>query len=124
MRKMKIKVGKTEVEAVLTNKNPETADAIWRALPLRGKTNRWGDEIYFEIPVRTEKENSQEVVEMGDMGFWPPGHALCIFFGPTPVSKKGEIRAYSAVNVFARVVGDTKVFKEVGDGEEMTVSRI
>jgi len=112
-----------EVYAELSEANPRTAQAIWDALPLEARANTWGDEIYFSIPVEQEAENPQEVVEMGDLGYWPPGSAFCIFFGPTPASRGGEIRPASPVNVFGRVQGDPKVFKKVRSGERVRIER-
>ena len=65
----------------------KTAVAIWEALPIEAKADTWGDEIYFGIPVRAEADAAKEVVALGDLAFWPPGHAFCIFFGPTPASR-------------------------------------
>ena len=102
----------------------KTADAIWEALPLRGNVNTWGEEIYFAIPVKIEPENGQELVSHGDLGYWTRGSAFCIFFGPTPISGEGEIRAASPVNIFGRLIDDPKVFKEVKEGEKIVVERI
>lgn len=77
---------------MLEHKNPKTADIIWRSLPLEGVAERWGDEVYFEVLIDIEEENSQEVVEKGDVAYWPPGRAICIFFGPTSASRGDEIR--------------------------------
>ena len=112
-----------EVEAELTDENPETAKAIWEALPLEARANTWGDEIYFSIPVSIEAENLKAVVDLGDLGYWPPGNAFCIFFGPTPMSRGDEIRPASPVNVFGRVIGDPKVFKAVRGGEKVKLER-
>ena len=70
-----------------------------------------------------ELEAGQEVVNLGDLGYWPPGSAFCIFFGPTPISKKDEIRAASAVDIFGRLVDDAEVFKNVEDGDQIVVER-
>jgi hypothetical protein len=67
------------------------------------------------------EKTAQELVEVGDLGYWPSGNAFCIFFGPTPASRGNEIRAASAVNVFGRIVGDPKVFSTIKDGEEVSV---
>jgi|SRR3989304_2966245 len=112
------------VEAILTSENPKTAEAIWAALPIKGNANRWGDEIYFSIPVSLKEEKARAEVEVGGIAYWPPGKALCIFFGPTPVSQHGEPRAYSPVNVFAKVATDAAVFKKVRDGEQVTLERV
>jgi hypothetical protein len=109
------------VEAEVTDENPVTAKAILEALPLRGRANTWGEEIYFTIPVEGDVENQKVVVELGALAFWPPGNAFCIFFGRTPASKGDEIRPASEVNVFGRIIGDSKVFKRVRDGEEVTI---
>lgn len=83
-----------------------TADAVWNALPIHGRANRWGDEIYFGIPPRLGLEpEAREAVKVGDLGYWPPGHALCLFFGPTPISDGNGPRAASPVNVFGRLIG-------------------
>lgn len=109
------------VEAEITGENPVTARAILDALPLKGWANTWGEEIYFTIPVEGDVEKTKVVVELGDLAFWPPGNAFCIFFGPTPASKRDEIRPASEVNVFGRIIGDPKVFKRVRGGEEVTI---
>jgi hypothetical protein len=119
---VKITSGKVSAEAELND--TKTADAIYKALPIKGRANTWGDEIYFSIPVRLTSENPNEVVEMGDLGYWPPGTAFCIFFGKTPVSSGEEIRPASAVNVFGKVRGDAKVFKAVKDGDPITIEAV
>jgi hypothetical protein len=121
VKKIRIKAGLTEVVAELND--TATAQAIWEALPIKGKANLWGDEIYFSIPVSMGLENGQEVVKAGDLGYWPPGSALCIFFGPTPVSRGDEIRPASAVTVFGRVIGDLGLFGQVPQGAEIILKR-
>jgi hypothetical protein len=117
-----ITAGSVTVEAEL-NDSP-TAQAIWNALPITGKANTWGDEIYFEIPVHVAQEpEARQDVEVGELGYWPVGHAFCIFFGPTPVSTGPKPRAYSPVNVVGCVLGDATAFRQVGDGEKVTLSR-
>jgi hypothetical protein len=112
------------VEAVITSENPRTAEAIWAALPLKGNANRWGDEIYLSVPVSLKEEKAKAEVEIGSVAYWPPGRALCIFFGPTPASQHGEPRAYSPVNVFAKVVTDPTVFRKVRDGEQVSLEKV
>jgi len=121
-RKIKISSGVIEVEGVISNS--PTADAVWDALPFTAEVNTWGDEIYFTVPVQVGLEgNASEVVENGDMGYWPTGSAFCIFFGPTPISRQGEIRPASAVNVFGKIKGDTSVLKEISSGSKIVVKR-
>lgn len=111
------------VEAALTDESPDTARRIWEALPIEARANTWGDEIYFGIPVNADPENPREVVDLGDLAYWPPGNAFCIFFGRTPASRGDEIRPASAVNVFGKVKGDPKVFKKVRSGERVRIER-
>ncbi len=121
-RKITIQAGKVSATAIL-HQTP-TADAIWTALPIEGRANTWGDEIYFSIPVEAELEkNAQEVVQPGDLGYWPTGTAFCIFFGPTPASRGNEIRPASAVNIVGKVQGDPKVFKQVASGAKVVLRR-
>ena len=120
-RQIRIKAG--QVVALAELYETKTADAIWQALPLESNMHTWGEEIYFSIILKMELEVGQEVVELGNLGYWPPGNAFCIFFGPTPVSRPGEIRAASAVDVFGSLVGDPKVFRKVKDGGNIVVER-
>lgn len=120
-RKIRITVGRITAEAVLNDS--KTATAVWDALPLSVAGQTWGDEIYFSIPVKAEAENARAVVELGDLAYWPPGSAFCIFYGPTPASRGDEIRPASPVNVFGRVLGDATVFKPVRSGATVRVER-
>jgi len=121
-RQIRIKAG--AVIALAELYNTKTADAIWQALPLGGNINTWGEEIYFTIPVKMELEEGQQVVNSGDLGYWPPGSAFCIFFGPTPMSRRAEIRAASPVDIFGSLVDDPKMFRKVKDGEKIVVEKI
>lgn len=99
-----------------------TARMIWEALPITGRANTWGDEIYFEIPVQAEQSpGARADVEVGELGYWPVGSALCIFFGPTPASTGDKPRAASPVNVVGRVLGDATAFRQVDAGATMTL---
>ena len=125
VRKIKIiseKIGEVEAE-LLEARSPETVEAIWEALPFETRANTWGDEIYFSIPVSLGEENAHETVELGDLGYWPPGRGFCIFFGPTPISRGDEIRPADPVNVFGKVKGDPKVFKKVKSGDKIRIER-
>ena len=120
-RAIRITAGTVSAEAQLNDSR--TARAIWEALPIEAKAQTWGDEIYFGIPVKAKAENARAVVEMGDLAYWPPGSAFCIFYGPTPASQGDEIRPASPVNVFGRVLGDPTVFKPVRSGATVLVER-
>lgn len=119
-RKILIKAGDITIEGVLDD--TPTANAVWENLPLTGKVNTWGDEIYFAIPVKEVLDpTAKEVVDMGDLGYWPSGRAFCIFFGPTPASTGAEIRPASAVNIIGRVAGDATVLKKVKGGARIQI---
>jgi hypothetical protein len=123
MTKIAIRVGSVTMAAELNN--TPTARKIAAALPIRTSFNTWGDEIYFAIPVDAKLDDSaQDVVNIGDLGFWPPGNALCIFFGQTPASQPGEIRPASAVNIFGKVIGDATQFKQVMREREIIVEAL
>jgi len=121
-KKITIIAGSVAAEATLAN--TATAEALWNALPLESTCNLWGDEIYFTIPLSHGLEpDACETVEAGDLGFWPQGPAFCIFFGPTPISTGNEIKPASAVNVFGKIIGDPKVFKEVSSSSPVRVEK-
>ena len=120
-RAIRITAGQVSVEARLNESR--TATAIWDRLPIEAKGETWGDEIYFDIGVRAAPESPREVVECGDLAYWPPGQAFCIFFGPTPMSRGDEIRPASAVNVVGRIAGDPAVFKRVRTGTRVRIER-
>ena len=122
MNTITLSAGNVSLTAEL-NDSP-TAQQIWQALPIEGKANRWGDEIYFEIPVKANQEpDAREQVEVGELGYWPVGHAFCIFFGPTPVSTDERPRAYSPVNILGRVTGDATQFRAVKEGTRVRIIR-
>lgn len=123
MLKVKIKFEQTGLEVEGELLDNETGKAIYEALPIRSKARRWGMEIYFPIPVKCEPENQKEIVQVGDMGYWPPGSAWCIFFGPTPISERGEIRPASPVNIFGKVNASPEELDKVKEGEGILIER-
>lgn len=120
-RHIRIQAG--PVTALAELNDTSTADEVWNILPVTSEVNTWGDEVYFAVPLHMELEDGREVVEAGELGYWPTGSAFCIFFGITPASRGDEIRAASAVNVFGRLTGAPGEFKQVSDGERITVER-
>ena len=121
--KINIKIGNLTMEAEL-NDSP-TAGKVAEALPIRTSFSTWGDEIYFALPATAAlDESATEVVEVGDLGYWPQGKAFCIFFGQTPASRPGKIMPASAVNVIGRVLGDATEFKKVMGEREVTLEAI
>jgi len=116
MRKIKITVGNYLFEAFINDTS--TANVIFEHLPINGKAIRWGDEIYFYVDLNISLENdARQDVEIGDLGYWPDGPALCIFFGKTPVSISEKPRAYSPVNIFGKITSNTNDLKKVKNGE-------
>ncbi len=121
-KRIKILIRDLKAEAELNE--TVTAQLIWEALPLEAKANLWGEEIYFTIPVKAKLEpEAREVVSPGELGYWPTGHAFCIFFGPTPASRGSEIRAASAVNVIGKVLADPKIFRKAKDGATVLLEK-
>ena len=121
--RIRIAVGEVALEAELNDS--ATAAKIGAALPIRSSFNTWGDEIYFSIPVDAELEDgAREVVEVGDLGYWPPGSAFCIFFGLTPVSEPGRIMPASAVTVVGKVTGDATLFKQAMRAREVVLEKV
>jgi uncharacterized protein len=111
------------VSARATLDDSRTARAVWAALPIEAAAQTWGDEIYFPVPVNLPEDEAQAVVALGDLGYWPPGRAFCIFFGPTPASRGDECRPASPVNVVGRIDGDPTVFKAVRAGTRIRLER-
>ncbi len=121
-RKIRITAGAVQAEATL-NESP-TATMIWNALPIEARGNTWGDEIYFSIPVNAQQErDARDLVAVGELGYWAPGTAFCIFFGRTPASTDDRPRAASPVNIIGKVIGDATVFRTVSSGAKVKLER-
>jgi len=114
MAQVHITVAYAAISLTATFNDSETARVLIDALPFDGTANVWGDEIYFEVPVLADEEDAQADVPSGTVAYWPPGHALCIFFGQTP---------YSPVNVVGKIDGDETLFSAVCSGQSVTVAR-
>ena len=122
-RQIQISTGNLTLVATLNQL--ETANQLWESLPITGCVQIWGDEIYFSIPVNVEEElGSQETVQAGTVAYWPPGSALCLFWGPTPISAPGEIRPASAVNVVGILDNDPNLLAEVPSQAEIIIEKI
>ncbi len=121
-RRIRIRAGAVTVSAALDDS--PTADAVWNGLPITGQVQTWGDEIYFPIPIEAaEAEDAQATVDKGAVAYWPPGSALCLFWGPTPMSRGNEIRPASPVNVLGAIDGDPTVLRRAANGAEIVVER-
>ena len=120
MKRIRILVDEVEFTAELNDS--ATADAIWDALPIDGAGSRWGEEIYFSIPVNGElADDAREVMQVGELAYWPPGSAFCIFWGPTPASQGSEPRAASDVNPVGMITGDVVGFNSAGDNARVRI---
>jgi len=103
---------------------PKTVQAILEKLPIEVKINRWGDELYTDpMPVKVKEENARSIVDLMDAAYWPQGQALCLFFGPTPISKGNEIKPYSPVNVIGKIVSKENIAKRVDDGASIIIRK-
>ena len=120
MTQIRITSGNVSLTATL-NDSP-TSQLIVDALPITGRVQTWGDEIYFPIPVSASNdETAAEVVDKGAVAYWPPGNALCLFWGPTPASSGDEIRPASAVNVCGMIDGDPAELANAPYGGEILI---
>ncbi len=91
-----------------------SATALWAALPLEAPAQTWGDEVYFSVPVDCPPDDAQATVPSGAVGYWPPGRAVCLFFGEQPVSP---------VNVIGVLGGDPAVLGAVAEGQTVRLER-
>ena len=120
MREILIRVGEVAIRARLME--TETAERIWAALPIYGTAQTWGEEVYFSTPVSVPREaDARDVVKAGEIAFWPDGDAIAIGFGPTPISRRGEIRLASPCNVWAAALDDVRQLKAVPAGTRVAV---
>jgi len=119
---IKITAGSIEIEAELNES--KTANSIAELLPIEAKARRWGQEIYLPISLHAElEEGARDILEAGELGYWPSGDALCIFFGPTPASQGDEIRAASDVNIIGKATGDLSQLTVVPDGADIKIEQ-
>jgi hypothetical protein len=120
---IRITAGDVSVAAEL-NDSPSAA-AILEALPIEASGSRWGEEIYFSIPVKQgSAPDARADMEVGELAYWPPGNAFCIFFGPTPASDGDAPRAASPVNPIGRIVDDVETLKDVPDGATVRIEKM
>ena len=104
-------IGKGKLNAILDERNPKTARMIYENLPLEGEANIWLEEIYFDVPLKLEYENPSSTTTKGDLSYWPPGSAFCIFYGESqPASDVNNIgRVEDKLELFSKVKNDDKI---------------
>ena len=118
----RIKITAGEVTAYGELGDGPTAKLVWDALPIRTQASTWGNEIYFSIPVHSGQEPDAEAErEVGDLAYWPPGNAFCIFFGRTPMSSSDVPVAASPCNNLGKIEGDSTVFASVRSGSKISI---
>ncbi len=117
--RIRIIAGKVEKIALLNDS--AAAETLRKSLPLEATVNRWGDEIYFSISAKLSGGEKRKIVNKGDIAFWPPGGAFCVFFGPTPLSQGEEIRPASEVIILGKIEEGVEAFKQVKDGETIRI---
>ncbi|GAI43818.1 unnamed protein product [marine sediment metagenome] len=117
--KKKIKIISKNFEFLVELNDSKTSQEIIKKLPIVSRTNRWGDEIYFQIPVYSELENGIDILDIGSVAYWPHGNAFCIFFGKTPASTGDKPQAVSPVTVIGKIIGDKSLpdLKKISDGD-------
>ncbi|MGD9578262.1 MAG: cyclophilin-like fold protein [Syntrophorhabdus sp.] len=121
--KIKISIGEVTAKAELSD--TPCAQAIANILPIEARPKTWGDEFYFTIPVSMPlDETATTHVAIGDIGFWPPGNALAIFFGPTPMSNGLEPVPASEVNLVGKIIGDATALRKVKGASKIKIEKI
>ncbi len=117
-----IRVNADGVTLTATLNQSATASKLWSVLPIVSHVQTWGDEIYFSIPLHEPEANdAQDTVDKGAVAYWPPGNALCLFWGPTPISRGDEIRPASAVNVIGQLSGNLDLLPSIASGSEIRI---
>lgn len=101
--------------------SPKTVKEFIKNLPFTLQAHLWGDEIYTdESPINMGEENAKSKVSLNDVVYWPNGKAICLFYGPTPIGKKGEITPYSPVNVIGKIQNpNKKILLKISDGTRL-----
>lgn len=123
-KKIEIVFQDNKIEAILNDS--VTAKKLLKILPIKSEVNLWGNEVYFEIPVEAELENGKELMEIGNIAFWPSGNAFCIFFGPTPAGDGSQPRAISPVTVIGKIISEdgTDKLKQLNPSDSIEVRSV
>ena len=124
--KISVQISNNTVNIELDDEDsPNTVNEFLQKLPFTVGINLWGEEIYTdESPISQNEENAKDLLELNDVAYWPTGKAICLFYGPTPIGKKGEIKPYSPVNVIGKIIDpNKKILSNIEDGMEATFSK-
>jgi hypothetical protein len=122
MRELKMTIGPVVIRAELLD--TPTADALWAAAPFEARASTWGEEVYFRTPVaRAREAGAKDVVEPGELAFWPDRDAIAIGFGPTPISRGAECRLASPCNIWGRALDDVQALRAVKSGAAIKIER-
>ncbi len=123
MRRLKMTIGTVAITATL--RDTPTADAIYDALPFDSSARRWGEEVYFAVPVEAVLEpDAKAVVSAGELAFWVEGASIAIGFGRTPISRGDEIRLAAPTNIWGHAIDDVRTLAQVAAGAPVTVARM
>lgn len=121
--KIKILINEENVYYAVLNET-ETAKAVYEALPITANGETWGEEIYFSSGINAPLIDPKEVLEEGELAYWPPMKAICIFYGPTPASHGNEIRAAGPVSVFGKIEdGDIDSLKKLDGSVKVAIEK-
>jgi hypothetical protein len=122
MRRLKLTIGDVAITAEILN--TPTADALYEAAPFTSSTQTWGEEVYFSTPVKQDQEeDARDVMNLGELAFWPPGNAIAIGYGRTPISDGDEIRLASPANVWGHAVEDVRTLSSIRSGTPIQVDK-
>jgi hypothetical protein len=124
LHKITIEISKDKSLEIQLNDSiaPNTVKAILDTLPILIPVHVWGEELYTDpIPVKVPEENAKPLVNPLDVAYWPPGQAICLFFGPTPIGNKGEIKPYSPVNIIGKIISKDAKIPTYLDGKKITI---
>src|SRR5437870_13765455 len=123
MRRIRFDFGTLTLDAELLD--TPTARAVAAVLPLTASALTWGEEVYFEIPLKVAREaGARAVVTPGEIAYWPEGHCIALGFGRTPISQGDETRLASPCNIFAKAVSDVKVLAQIKAGTIISVAAV
>ncbi|MBU1176631.1 MAG: hypothetical protein KKH72_14605 [Alphaproteobacteria bacterium] len=122
---VKLAIASGDVELVVETRDTSTTRQILAALPIRARALKWGDEVYFMVPVNAGREaGATDVIKPGEIAFWTQGHAIAIGYGETPLSRHGEIRLAAPCNIWADAENDVRLLDALEEGDAIELRRL